>query len=76
MQTKQITVTVSVPEGDYCDSVSVFCDFWYRDHDGPGRKCYCILFNMTKLDQRHKENTVAGLDVLKCEECKRKCNEG
>jgi len=72
---KQITVTVLVPEGDCCESNNAYCDFWYRDHNSPRKECYCILFNMVKLDQKHKENMVAGLDVLKCDQCRKLCEE-
>jgi len=72
MMTQKITVTVSVPEGDYCETDNTYCDFWYRDAET--KRCYCILFDMFELEQRYKGNMV--MRILKCYECRLKCIEG
>ena len=66
--TKRITVTVSVPEGDYCETDETYCDFWYRDAET--KRCYCILFDMVELERRFRPNAMTGEDILKCEKCK------
>jgi hypothetical protein len=59
----KITVDVNVPDGEFCFG----CDLWYRDEK---KDCYCLLFDMVKLDQRYKENMVSGLDIVKCQKCR------
>lgn len=56
-----INVNVIVPDGEICEG----CNLWYRAED---KDCYCLLFDMTKLEQRYK--SVHGLEILKCQQCK------
>lgn len=59
----QISVQVNVPDDEFCYG----CDLWYRGGSG---SCYCLLFDMTELEQKYKENMVSGTDIVKCAQCK------
>lgn len=56
-------MTVNVPDGEICEG----CNMWYRSEN---KDCYCLLFDMVKLDQRYKTNISHGTEILKCQQCK------